>query len=157
MLETSGWWAQGAACRSACRPCNSLPRAERHHDFFERAVAGPLADAVDGALDLAGAVFDAGEAVGHGQAEIVVAVDADHRAVDVRHALDEGSDDVAEVRRRGVADGVGNVDRRRAGVDRGFDDLAEEVELGARGVFGRELDVVAVAARRARRPPPRGG
>ena len=57
--------------------------------------------------------------------------------------------------RRGVADRVGDVDRRGAGVDRRLDDLAEEVELGARGVLGRELDVVAVARGPldARRPP----
>ncbi len=51
---------------------------ERHHDLFERRVAGPLADAVDGALDLAGAVLDAGERVGDGQPEVVVAVGGDH-------------------------------------------------------------------------------
>ena len=45
----------------------------------------------------------------------------------------------------GVADGVGDVDGGGAGLDGRFDDLAEEVELGAGGVFGRELDVVAVA------------
>ena len=33
-------------------------RAHGHDDLFERAVAGPLADAVDRALDLAGAVLD---------------------------------------------------------------------------------------------------
>ena len=52
----------------------------------------------------------------------------------------------AVVRRRGVADRVGNVDRRRAGGDRRLDHLAEEIGLGAGGVLGRELDVVAIAA-----------
>ncbi len=56
-----------------------VARAQGHHDFFERAVAGPLADAVDRAFDLPGAVFDARQAVGHGQAQIVVAMHADHR------------------------------------------------------------------------------
>ena len=74
-----------------------------------------------------------------------MAVDADHGLVDVRHAVDEVLDDAGEVGRRGVADRVGNVDRRGAGVDRRLDDPAEEIELGAGGVFGRELDVVAVA------------
>ena len=45
---------------------------------------------------------------------------------------------------RGVADGVGDVDRGRPGLDGGLDDLAEEVELGPRGVLGAELDVRAV-------------
>ena len=76
-----------------------VPRAQGHDDFFQRAVAGPLADAVDRALDLARAGLDGGQAVGHGQAQVVVAVDADHGLVDVRHAVAERADDVAHVRR----------------------------------------------------------
>ena len=107
-----------------------MPGAQRHHDFFQRAVAGPLADAVDRAFDLAGARFHRGQAVGHGQAQVVVAMDADHGLVDVRHALAERADDVADVRRRGVADRVGNVDRGGAGVDGRLDHSAEKIDLG---------------------------
>ena len=46
----------------------------RHHDLFERGVAGALADTVDGALDLADAGAHAGERVRHRHAEIVVAM-----------------------------------------------------------------------------------
>jgi hypothetical protein len=49
----------------------------------------------------------------------------------------------------GIADGVGDVDRRRPGLDRRRDDLAEEVDLGPSGVFGAELDVVADRLRAA--------
>ena len=62
--------------------------AQRHHHLFQRAVAGPLADAVDGALDLTGAGADRGEAVGHGHAQVVVAVHAQARPLD---AVDVGS------------------------------------------------------------------
>jgi hypothetical protein len=51
-----------------------VARLQRHDDFFERTVAGAFADAVDGALDLAGAGDHRGQAVGHRHAEIVVAV-----------------------------------------------------------------------------------
>ena len=51
-----------------------------HDDLFERSVAGALADAVDGALDLPRAGLDGGQRIGHGQAQIVVAVDADDGA-----------------------------------------------------------------------------
>ena len=122
-----------------------LPGAQRHDDFFERTVAGPFADAVDRAFDLSGAVFDAGQAVGHGQSQIVVAVDADHGLVDVRHAFAQRANHVAHMGRRGVADGVGNVDRRGAGVDGGFDHLAQKIDFGAGGILGRELDIVAIA------------
>ena len=47
---------------------------EGHDDLFKGGVAGALADAVHAALDLARASPDRGEAVGHGQTEIVVAV-----------------------------------------------------------------------------------
>ena len=61
--------------------------AHRHDHLFERAVAGPLADAIDRTLDLPGPVFDGGQTVGDRQAEVVVTVDADHRLVDVRHTV----------------------------------------------------------------------
>ena len=46
----------------------------------------------------------------------------------------------------GVADGVGDVDRRGTGVDRSLHHTAEEVEVGPRGILWGELNVVAVAA-----------
>ena len=58
-------------------------------DLFERGVAGAFADAVDGALDLAGSGFDASEVVGYSQAEVVVAVGGED---DVFDAGDAGAD-----------------------------------------------------------------
>ena len=68
---------------------------------------------------------------------------ADHGLVDIRHVLLEVRDDSIKMRRHRVADGVGDVDRRRAGVDRFFDDFGKEIEFRAGGVFRREFDVVA--------------
>jgi hypothetical protein len=48
--------------------------------------------------------------------------------------------------RHGVADRVGMLIGGGAGLDRGLDAAAEEVELGAGAVLGRPLDVVGVAA-----------
>ena len=88
--------------------------------------------------------FDAGQAVGDGQAQVVVAVDADDDLVDVRaRASCRWRMAAAYCVRHGVADGVGNVHRRGAGLDGRLDDLGEEVQLGAGGVLGRELDVLA--------------
>jgi hypothetical protein len=115
-----------------------------HHDLLERGVAGAFADAVDGTLDLPGAGLDAGQAVGDGQAQVVMTVNADDGLRDVRHPLRERADDLRELGRHGVADGVGDVHRGGAGLDSGLDDVAEEVDLGARGVLGAELDVVAI-------------
>ena len=52
---------------------------EGHHDLFQRGVAGPLAEAVDGHLDLARPGGDGRQRVGDGEAQVVVAVDADDR------------------------------------------------------------------------------
>ena len=93
---------------------------QRHHDLFERGIAGAFADAVDRALDLARAGLAAGQAVGDGQAQVVVAVGADDRLLDVGDALLERADDRGVLKRRGVADRVGDVDRGRAGLDGGL-------------------------------------
>ena len=54
---------------------------------------------------------------------------------------DDALDQRPELGRDGVADGVGDVDRRRAGLDDRLVDLEQVVEVGARGVLGRELDL----------------
>ena len=122
-------------------------RLDRHHDLFERGVARALADAVDGALDLPRAAANARQRIRHRQAEIVVAMDGEDRLVGVRHALADAAEQRVILVRRGVAHRVGDVDRRRAGPDRGLDAAAEEVELGARGVLRRPFDVLDVVAR----------
>ena len=119
----------------------------RHHDFLERGVAGALADAVDGALDLPRAGADAGERVGDRHAEIIVAVHGEARLVGVRHGLAKPLEHVEIFFGYRVAHGVREIDRGGAGVDRGFDAAAEKVELGAGGVFSGPLDVVDVIAR----------
>ena len=116
-------------------------RADRHDDLFERGVAGALADAVDGALDLGRAGAHRGERVGRRQTEVVVAVAADGDVVQRRAEPVELADEVAELERQRVADGVGDVDRRRAALDGDAQDLGEELRVGAARVHGAELDV----------------
>ena len=118
-----------------------------HHHFFERAVPGSFADAIDGALNLPGAGFDGGETVGNGHPQIVMAVHTDHGTIDVRDTFFQGADDPMHLQGGRVTDGVGNIDGGRPGFNRFFDDLAEEVEFGSGCVFGRELDVVAILNR----------
>ena len=78
--NSAGDWIAGVVRQAI------LPDAQRHHDLFERRVAGALADAVDRALDLPHAALDGREAVGDRQPEVVVAVRAEDRLVGVRHA-----------------------------------------------------------------------
>src|SRR5439155_6044502 len=87
------------------------------------------------------------EAVGYRHAEIVVAVDAEHHAVDAADLGAQVLDDGGEVRRHRVPDGVGDVDGRGARLDGTLHHLDEEVRLRARRVLGGELHVVAALAR----------
>ena len=61
--------------------------------------------------------------------------------VAVGNAAADGSEELANLVGRGVPDGIGQVDRRGPGLDHGLDDPAQELEIAARGVLGRELDV----------------
>ena len=126
-------------------------RAQQHHDLLERAVAGALADPVDGALDLARAGQHAGVGVRDREPEVVVAVD---RQPHVAQAGDEPVEllEVADVLLRGrVADRVGDVDDVGALGDRDRADLGGELDVGAGRVHRRELDVVAVRLRQRHR------
>ena len=82
-----------------------------------------------------------------------MAVHGDARLVDVRHVLLDLADEVAELLRDRVADGVGDVDGRRPGVD-AFGEHAVDVRgLRARRVHRRELHVVAVLLRPSHHRP----
>ncbi len=75
--------------------------AKGHHDLFQRTVAGALADAVDGAFDLAGAVQDGRQTVGDRHAQIVVAMSAQHRLIDAADVLLHVREDGAVLLRHG--------------------------------------------------------
>jgi hypothetical protein len=109
------------------------------------AITISLADAVDGALDLPGARPHRSQRVRHRHAQVVVAVDGDHRAVNVRDVLQHAADQAVELVGRGVADRVGDVHRRGACGDDSLQHAVEVLALGARGVHRRELDIGAVA------------
>ena len=60
-----------------------------HDDFFERGVAGALADAVDRALDLPHARANRRQRVRDREPEVIVTMRAEHRAIGVRHPRDD--------------------------------------------------------------------
>src|SRR6266436_2117958 len=89
---------------------NIVADSERHHDFFERGVPGAFADAVDCAFDLAGAGFDGRYRVCDCESEIVMTVNRDRCSLNPAHSLADCFDDPCELARRGVADGIRDVD-----------------------------------------------
>jgi len=104
--------------------------------------ARPLAQAVDGALDLSGAVPHAGQGVGDRHTQVVVAVGADDALADAFDITLEPGDDLAVLVGKHVTHRVRDVQRGRAGLDHRREDLDQERDLAAAGVLRRELDVV---------------
>ena len=80
-----------------------------------------------------------------------MAVHGEDGALGARHALAQEADQRRVLLGLRVADRVRDVERRGAGLERDAEDLDQVVPIRARGVLGRELDVVAVAARLAHR------
>ena len=74
-----------------------LTGAKDHDDLFQRGVAGALAYPVDRAFHSARSVAKRRDAVGGGQSQIVVAVDADHSALDAAHVSTEEGDQRSEL------------------------------------------------------------
>ena len=115
--------------------------AQGHDHLFERGVAGPLAQAVDGAFDLGRAALDAGQGVGHGQAQVIVAVDRELDVPGLLHVLQDVGDQGLHLGGGGVAHGVGEVDHGRAVLNGDPDHLGQELQIGAGGVLGGKLHV----------------
>ena len=117
---------------------------DRHDHFLQRAVAGPLPDAVDGAFHLPGSLLQGSQTVGDGEAQVIMAMNADHDLVDVSHVPPEMSDQTSVLSRHCVAYCVGDVDGGGAGFNCFLHHLRQEVRLGARRVLGGELYIVAI-------------
>ncbi len=124
-----------------------LPRLDRHDDFLERAIARALTDAVDRAFDLTCTGLHGGQAVRDGHAQIVVAVHAQTNIVDAGDVLLQVAEQLIELTRHRIANGIGYVHRRCAGADRGLDDLSQILELRSRGILGGELDIITELSR----------
>ena len=89
---------------------------QRDGDLFERSVARALADAVDRAFHLTRARPNRRQRIGHGQSQIVVAMRAQSDAFGDRQDVRARAEHRAVFLRHGVADGVGQIDDRRAGL-----------------------------------------
>ena len=137
-------WVQPFRVDVRVNPVEVFACPQSHHDLFQRCVARAFAEAVDGALDLASACFDRGQAVRHGQAKIVVTVRTDDCLVDVTDVVLQVRDAVEVLLRSRVANGVGNVDRRGTDFDDALNHFGQEIEFRSSRVFRRELDVIAI-------------
>ena len=118
--------------------------AKGHDDLFERGVSCALAKTVYRAFDLPRSGAYSGKRIRHRHAEVVVAMSRDHDVFDSRNALSKHSDDFGAFVGSRVADGIGDVDCSRPGLDSSLHSAAKEIVLSSRAVFRRPLDVVGV-------------
>jgi hypothetical protein len=87
------------------------------------------------------------EGVGQGKAKVVVTMDADGCARNVRNVFANAANQFAILLGNGVARGVGNVDDRCACINDGLQHLEKVGRNGAAGIFRVELNVVNAVAR----------
>ena len=130
------------------------PGLDGHHDLFQAAIAGPLAQTVDRALDLARAAdLDAGERIGDSHAQIVVAVDRPDGLVGIGDPFTQSLDELAIQLGNRISHRVRDVQGRRPLLDRGFEHPAQEVDITAIPVLRAELDIGDEVAGKAHRQP----
>src|SRR5258708_19120866 len=73
-----------------------------HRDFFERSVAGALADSVDGTFDLANTSSYCGQGIGDSKPEIIVAVRTQSTSLPVAQDFANASEHFAIFLRHGI-------------------------------------------------------
>ncbi len=122
-------------------------RAQAHHDFFQRRVSGPLADAVDRALDLPCPFHHRRQTVRDRETQIVVAVDGDYRPSTIGHMLLDTPDELPEFLRDRVTHRIGNVHRSGSGRNHRLDHFIEIGRIGPAGIHRRELHIIDIASR----------
>src|SRR5208283_1883039 len=116
-------------------------------DFFQRGVAGAFTDSVDGPFHLTRAIADARQGVGYRKTEIIVAVNADGGAGNVRNIFTNTANQLAVLLGNGVARGVGDVDDGCTGVDYSLQHFEEIGPLSTAGILGVELNIANAVAR----------
>ena len=108
--------------------------SNRHDDLLQRCVSGAFADAVDRPFDLPRSRANRCQGVGHGQAEVVVAVDADEGVVDVLDGVLQVANQLPILLGNGEADRVRDVQGGRAGLNDRAQEADHEVGVRPRGV-----------------------
>ncbi len=118
-----------------------LAGAQGHDHLFEGTVAGPLADAVDGALDLLGPGLYCGQRVGYCQTEIVMTMYRQDRLVDIGHMLLEILDDIEVLGRDSIANSIGNVHHFGTGGNDLLHHLGEKGQTGPNRILCGEFNI----------------
>ena len=121
---------------------NILPGVQRHNDFLQGSVAGPLTDAVDGYFRLTGPGLDGGDGVGGCQSQIIVAMHAKDSLMNVGGMADDIAYQIRKFFRYGITHRVRKINGGGAGFNGSLEYPAQEIAVAARSVFGGKLNIV---------------
>jgi len=117
---------------------------QNHRHLFERCIACPLANTVDGDLHLTRTVQHTRHGVGRSHAQVVVAVRGEDGVVYTIYMFHQIFNLLAILRRQTVARRVGDVHHRGTRLDDGFHYAGQILVVRASGIFGIELHVVYI-------------
>ena len=119
-----------------------IPCAQRHYHFLQRAVAGALPDSVDRAFHLAGAALDGAQAVGYGQAQVVVIMAAENHRLSVVQIVSQVLIQLTAFTRSDVANCIWNIQHPGSGIHGRLEIFHQVVDFRTAGVFSGDLDVI---------------
>ena len=118
---------------------------DRHDQFFQCGIAGPFPNSIDGAMDLVGALQDGGQGVGHRQAQVIVAMDAENRLIEGGYFLAQLLEKMTHLQGCGIAHGIGQIDRCRSCCHNSAHQLNHLLRIGTESIYQREFHIVGVA------------
>ncbi len=125
-----------------------MAAVNRHDNFLKAGVTCSFTNSVDRALNLICTSHHTCQRVSDGKSQIVVTVNTDELDfVDVGHSFNNCANELTELMGQSITDGVGDVNGRCAGINGGFKNLAKEIWLASRCIFGAELNIVGVIPR----------
>ena len=113
---------------------NVMANLHRHHDFFQRRVTRAFSKAVNRTFNLPRPCFDSRQGVCRRHAQIVVAVRGDDNLVHARHTLQQHPDNIGTFTRCSITHGIGDINRRRARLDRNLANPRQIVVFGSRRI-----------------------
>ena len=118
----------------------------RHHDLFQGRVPGPLTQAIDGALHLTGTVGDRSQRVGHGQAQVVVAMHREHGFIGIGNAFHQLADGFTILMGHGITHCVRDIDGAGTGINGSLNHAAQKIQFRSAGILTGELHIITAAA-----------
>src|ERR1700730_3257016 len=108
-----------------------LSSLDCHDDFLQSNITSSLADAVDGSFHLPGTGADCGQRIGYGEPQVIVAMYANDRVINISDVVLQILNDRSELLRYGIANRIRNIHRGSAGFDSCLDDLGQKLRLSA--------------------------